>query len=345
MTMTMMVVAAIIVLACPTSLGFQAPLPVASRTTSPTSAGKSPGLFMAEKKGKDELSSESIARQIKTLKEYKPKTDMTSFLLKQVINTAKDDDNKSTMETTVATAQLLMDPKRQSKLKRELKQTYPFLPDKVIDTALEFTSKTFQDLAPQTMQEFLKPGGYAKYKPKIVAEVVKKIMPSVADLPLLSEAEKKEIVTAIVDIILDSVFADVKNLLDAPEVRLAVLEQEIRDIEEHMEWQRLLQYRVKRHQRAIAVVASALAVSLVAYSQRNAAVVTAIKSGVSMVSAAILSVVNFLLLKIRWALGVLKTGFIVVTGWIGSLLPTSASQGTARKAINQKGKRALKRAR
>ena len=164
------------------------------------------------------------------------------------------------VELGIQTAQLLMDPRRHDKLKHNIQQRFPFVPEEFLDGCIDLTAEAFTSVAPNKLKLALKPGGMEKVRPDIERSIVEIAMkqPLVRDIPVLNDTDKEKMIEALVDVALDAMLDDAEELLAAPEVRLQALEEEIREVKRIMGVRRLWWYRVRNNPIPVAISVAAI---------------------------------------------------------------------------------------
>lgn len=164
------------------------------------------------------------------------------------------------VELDIQTAQLLMDPRRHDKLKQNIQQRFPFVPEEFLVGCIDLTAEAFTSVAPNKLKLALKPGGMEKVRPDIERSIVEVAMKQqlVRDIPVLNNSDKEKMVETLVDMALDAMLDDAEELLAAPEVRLQTLEEEIREVKRIMGVRRLWLYRVRNNPIPVAISVAAI---------------------------------------------------------------------------------------
>lgn len=173
------------------------------------------------------------------------------------------------IEVGIQSAQLLMDPRRHDKLKKNIQRSWPLVPDAFLDPCIDLCADAFRSVAPKKMKQALKPGGMEKVRPDIERSIVEVTMNQqvVRDIPVLDDADKRKMLELIVDLSLDAILDDAEEILAAPEVRLQALEEEMREVKQLMGPWRLLLYRIRNNPVPVSI-ALALSATLV-YVKRD----------------------------------------------------------------------------
>lgn len=189
------------------------------------------------------------------------------------------------MEISILTSQALLNEKKHNQLADDLARLFPLVPRRFFDPAIDLVANAFRTMAPDTLEEALKPGGMEKIRPGLKASIIETIQnqKAIREFPILSQKEKIKLLDLAVDLAFDQLLKDSEWLLSSPEVRLKALEEEIRIIKKtEMNLRQRLQYRLKRRPLQYCVlIAAALLYCFTAFAQAGSwkAAFTALFSG------------------------------------------------------------------
>jgi len=156
---------------------------------------------------------------------------------------------KTSIEISILTAQALLNEKKHNQLKDDLARRFPLVPRGFFDPAIDLVANAFRTIAPDTLEEALKPGGMEKIRPGLKTSIVRSIrnQKAISEIPVLSQDEKIKLLEFAIDLALDQLLKDSEWILSSPEVRLKALEEEIRIIKNtEMDLRQRVLYRFKR---------------------------------------------------------------------------------------------------
>lgn len=176
------------------------------------------------------------------------------------------------MEVGIQTAQLLLDDRRKSQLRKQLKTHYPLVPDAVLESCIDVTAQAFTRVAPTKLQIALQPGGMEQVRPELEQVIVDFTLSQLSGLPkipILDSADKRRLVEYMVHMALDHVLKDAQEVLSSPEVRLEALEVKMREVKAMMGPWRLFWYRVRHNTKEIAIAGFLSIAAVVLYQERN----------------------------------------------------------------------------
>jgi hypothetical protein len=177
----------------------------------------------------------------------------------------------SAAEVGIQTAQLLLDSKRQTQVKQQLKQDFPLVPGAVIDACLDLTSQAFSTIAPKKLQLALQPGGMVKVRPELQSAIVDSALKQqmIQAFPLLNREDKAKLLESVVGVTLDYLLQDAQALLEAPEIRLEALELQLKQVKQRMGFARLFKYRLTQNPGKVAGIMLAFIGMVGLYQQRH----------------------------------------------------------------------------
>ena len=246
-------------------------------------------------------------------KKKKPSFSLDTFFKPNVIQKK----NSSPMESGIETALLLLDKKRQSEWKDDVKKEFPFIPSGVLDICLDSVADGFSSIAPSQLKQALQPGGLEKMRPEIEKSIVQQLLEDnqIAKTIPLPRSDKKQILLNLVHMSLDFVFQDALVFLSEPNIKLLALEEQRYQIRRYMTKRQRIWYEIRYH--PIQTSAGILFAVLLYREIRATAFAKAISSFV-------LS---------TWHLFV--TGISFIQNAISKILPTSSTKIV--KGINRRG--------
>lgn len=189
------------------------------------------------------------------------------------------------MEVGIQTAQLLMDNRRHDELKRSIKKSYPLVPDAILDSCIDIIAQAFTTVAPKKLQRALEPGGMIKARPSLEQALVKAVMDQkvIQDIPILQDKEKTLLLAALVNLALDFVLKDANDILQAPQVRLAALQDQVQQVQRQMGLYQLTLYRLRRHRGTAATLTAAAVLVVTLYVRRHDAAIVAVTAAATRV--------------------------------------------------------------
>ena len=193
-----------------------------------------------------------------------------------------------------------MDPRRRDELKKQMQERYPLIPDAVVASSIDVTADAFARLAPEKLQVALRPGGMARAQPELEGALVDAALRSglLSNVPLLDEKSQRQCVEVVVAASLNYLLQDARQVLAAPESRLAALEEQVREVKRMMGPARLLMYRARRRAREIGVAAAFSATAFLVYRKRSHPMVA---KGLSILSSIVGHLFGlFSTLRLRW---------------------------------------------
>lgn len=176
------------------------------------------------------------------------------------------------LELGIQTVQWMTNEKKQAQFRSNMIQQYPLVPPFLIDAGIRTVAAGFTQIAPETLQEALQPGGMDKFRPTVREAIVKFALEqrAVQDLPLVNQKDKAVWVGSLVDLALDQLFQDAEWVLAAPEVRLESLAEEMRMIKEtEMTRQRVFLYNLRRHPWRFVGIAGLTTLATIYYIQTS----------------------------------------------------------------------------
>lgn len=213
---------------------------------------------------------------------------------------------QSELEIGIRAAQLLMDARKQKELKRDITAAFPLVPEPVVDGVISVTADAFKTIAPEELQLALRPGWIAKNRSRLRQPIVFAVMDNdvMRDVPVLSGDAKKSLVEKLVDLGLDRIVEEADGLLTAPEIRLAALEAQVREVKMQMGRRRLLWYRIRKNPRRSGTAILSLAAAF--YISGDTALTAAAISFGSKASAIFFTLVDLFREKMLWVVSMLQ---------------------------------------
>jgi hypothetical protein len=226
------------------------------------------------------------------------------------------------MEVGIQTAQLLLDPRRRQKLKDQMQQKFPLVPDAVLDSSIDITAQAFTKVAPEKLKIALRPGGMDKVRPELERVIVRVVLdqPAIQSIPVLNSKDKKKLVEAVVTMALDNILKNAQEVLAAPEVRLEALEAQVREVKAMMGPWRLFLYRL-RHVNPQSVVAflTLSVASIVMYQQRNLPAIATLIQTISLALSQLKNLVSLAGTKIGTATHLLGNYLAKISSFLQKL--------------------------
>jgi len=170
--------------------------------------------------------------------------------------------NKSSMESGIETALLLIDKKRQKQWKEDMEKEFPFIPATALDICLDCLTDAFSSIAPTQLKSALRPGGLEKVRPELEETIVDTMEKyyMIKNIPLKPSA-KTELLQYLVNLGLDYALKDVEKALADPVERLQALEIQKREITRYMTRKQLLWYRIRYRPLQTAAILSGTALA------------------------------------------------------------------------------------
>eukprot|EP00588_Corethron_pennatum_P015473 CAMPEP_0194281212 /NCGR_PEP_ID=MMETSP0169-20130528/20234_1 /TAXON_ID=218684 /ORGANISM="Corethron pennatum, Strain L29A3" /LENGTH=407 /DNA_ID=CAMNT_0039026205 /DNA_START=66 /DNA_END=1289 /DNA_ORIENTATION=+ len=195
--------------------------------------------------------------------------------------------NKSSMESGIETALLLIDEKRQKQWKADMEKEFPFIPATALDICLDCLTDAFSSIAPSQLKSALRPGGLEKIRPELEETIVDAMEKyyMIKNIPLKPSA-KTELLQYLVNLGLDYALKDVEKALADPVERLQALGLQKRQITRYMTRKQLLWFRIRYRPLQTAAILSGTA--LVSFSCYRECRRTVLLSNISDVGAAFL---------------------------------------------------------
>jgi len=171
---------------------------------------------------------------------------------------------KSNIELGVMTAQVLTDKRKQDKLRRDISSAFPLIPAPVVNALIEVVADGFQAIAPEDLRRALRPGYIAKNRAKFKKPLTAAVLETdvMKDLPVLGDEAKGSLVNKCIDLAIDQFLSEADGLLTVPELRLAELEDRVKEVKAEMGPWRVGLYRVRRRP---ALFATTLVLFVVAF--------------------------------------------------------------------------------
>jgi len=215
---------------------------------------------------------------------------------------------KSGMEVGIQTAQLLMDSRRRTQLKDQMKKEYPLVPDAVLESSIDITAQAFTQVAPEKLKIALRPGGMDRVRPELEGVIVDFALsqPAIQKIPVLDSGDKRRLVELMVTVSLDFILQDAEEVLSSPEVRLEGLEEQTREVKQMMGPARLFWYRLRHNLLELGAAVALGAAGVLVYQQPSLPLVAqglAVAKTVGVRAGGVVSIV--------WS----KTRFLIGFAW------------------------------
>lgn len=162
------------------------------------------------------------------------------------------------MESGIQAALFLTDKKRQEEWKKDMKKSFPFLPNVVLEICIDALTEAFSTIAPKELKGALKPGGLEKARPNLEASIVSNLESQqvLKSVPIKAD-DKRQLLRYLVSLALDYFLKDVELMLAEPSVKLQALEAQKREILRYMSFWEIQWYRIRYHPVAMATMTAA----------------------------------------------------------------------------------------
>mmetsp|Transcript_17123 Transcript_17123/g.25940 ORF Transcript_17123/g.25940 Transcript_17123/m.25940 type:complete len:341 (-) Transcript_17123:354-1376(-) len=165
---------------------------------------------------------------------------------------------KTSVQSGIQAALFLTDKKRQEEWKKDMRQSFPVLPNVVLDVCIDALTEVFKTITPKELQAALQPGGLEKARPNLEASIVSNLESQqvLKNVPLKAD-DKRQLLQYLVSLALDYFLKDVELMLAEPSVKLQALESQKREILKYMSFWEIQWYRVRYFPLQMATVVAA----------------------------------------------------------------------------------------
>ena len=221
--------------------------------------------------------------------------------------------------TAVQACQALLNPNKKNELKKDLKQTYPLIPEQFLEKAIDVVADALNAHFPAMLQECLQANGsWQNYQKELKSRIVEETLSRIPTPALISPQLSRTVVEFLVDLILDQLLQTLEQdqldwVLASPTARLEALYQEIETIQRtEMTPLQVALFYVQRHHVRYAVVA-AVGLLAVCGGSRRAAILGGIGASIQFVFCNIFLRL-FIFAKI-WAITLAKNASVTFGKW------------------------------
>lgn len=244
------------------------------------------------------------------------RTVLKSSPLDGFLKSALTGPRRNGVETSIETALILTDKKRQDEWKKDIGKNYPLIPSFLVDVCVDSISSAFSEIAPAQLQAALKPGGLEKVRPELEKGIVETLEKQevLKGIPLKQD-EKRKFLLYVVNMALGYLLRDAELALAKPSVKLQALDAQKREIQRYMTIRQMTWYRIQSYplQMALLGATSVYVICTLYFATKHTLIV-------SQLTAIVLSTVSYIGLLIK-----------KITNVLANLIPVKSARKVSRR--------------